>query len=254
MGGGFPAAAFGGRADVMAQLAPAGPVYQAGTLSGNPVATAAGLAHAAAAARRGLRAASTRSPPTVARPGAPRRWPRRACAHRVQTAGNMFSVFFTDAEVRDYDGREAAGGVPLHRLLPRDAGAGRVPAAVRVRGLVRLGRARRRGRSSGSPPRCPRRPRAPPRTAHATMSGPAAATDRADEIDRRPPDAARRGAQPRRRALRPAARLPPVRARPARWPTGSPSTSPGRDITHVVASPLERAQETAAPIADGARA
>ena len=44
MGGGFPAAAFGGRADVMAMLAPDGPVYQAGTLSGNPVATAAGLA------------------------------------------------------------------------------------------------------------------------------------------------------------------------------------------------------------------
>ena len=43
MGGGFPAAAFGGRADVMAQLAPEGPVYQAGTLSGNPVATTAGL-------------------------------------------------------------------------------------------------------------------------------------------------------------------------------------------------------------------
>ena len=44
MGGGFPAAAFGGRADVMALLAPDGPVYQAGTLSGNPVACAAGLA------------------------------------------------------------------------------------------------------------------------------------------------------------------------------------------------------------------
>src|SRR5690606_38522952 len=44
MGGGFPAAAFGGRADVMAMLAPEGPVYQAGTLSGNPVAAAAGLA------------------------------------------------------------------------------------------------------------------------------------------------------------------------------------------------------------------
>ena len=44
MGGGFPAAAFGGRADVMAQLAPSGPVYQAGTLSGNPIATTAGLA------------------------------------------------------------------------------------------------------------------------------------------------------------------------------------------------------------------
>jgi glutamate-1-semialdehyde 2,1-aminomutase len=43
MGGGLPAAAFGGRAEIMARLAPAGPVYQAGTLSGNPVATAAGL-------------------------------------------------------------------------------------------------------------------------------------------------------------------------------------------------------------------
>src|SRR5215204_2152331 len=44
MSGGLPAAAFGGRADVMAHLAPQGPVYQAGTLSGNPVAVAAGLA------------------------------------------------------------------------------------------------------------------------------------------------------------------------------------------------------------------
>lgn len=44
IGGGLPVGAFGGRADVMAQLAPLGPVYQAGTLSGNPLATAAGLA------------------------------------------------------------------------------------------------------------------------------------------------------------------------------------------------------------------
>ena len=44
IGGGLPLAAFGGRADVMSMLAPEGPVYQAGTLSGNPLATAAGLA------------------------------------------------------------------------------------------------------------------------------------------------------------------------------------------------------------------
>src|SRR5205814_10284602 len=43
LGGGLPLAAFGGRADVMSELAPSGPVYQAGTLSGNPLATAAGL-------------------------------------------------------------------------------------------------------------------------------------------------------------------------------------------------------------------
>src|SRR5262249_2244645 len=44
MGGGLPAAAFGGRAEIMSLLPPAGPVYQAGTLSGNPLACAAGLA------------------------------------------------------------------------------------------------------------------------------------------------------------------------------------------------------------------
>src|SRR5207237_8527444 len=43
VGGGLPAAAFGGRADIMQKLAPLGPVYQAGTLSGNPLALAAGL-------------------------------------------------------------------------------------------------------------------------------------------------------------------------------------------------------------------
>ncbi|MEU6705082.1 glutamate-1-semialdehyde 2,1-aminomutase [Streptomyces wuyuanensis] len=101
MGGGFPAAAFGGRADVMGHLAPAGPVYQAGTLSGNPVATAAGLAQlrllddaayekvdAVSAAVRGL------VTDALAKEGV---------AHRLQSASNMFSVFFTDGEVRDYE-------------------------------------------------------------------------------------------------------------------------------------------------------
>ncbi|MGL5909962.1 MAG: glutamate-1-semialdehyde 2,1-aminomutase [Phycicoccus sp.] len=101
MGGGFPAAAFGGRADVMALLAPDGPVYQAGTLSGNPVATAAGLAtlrgcddsvyrrldEVADALRVGVSAALTGA-------GVP---------HRVQSAGSMFSVFFRGGEVLDYD-------------------------------------------------------------------------------------------------------------------------------------------------------
>lgn len=102
MGGGFPAAAFGGRRDVMAHLAPDGPVYQAGTLSGNPVAATAGLttlrladdavyarvdhvaATLSAAAGDALRAA-----------GVP---------HVVQHAGSMFSVFFTDTPVLDYAG------------------------------------------------------------------------------------------------------------------------------------------------------
>ena len=101
MGGGFPAAAFGGRADVMAQLAPVGPVYQAGTLSGNPVATAAGLAQLRLlddAAYAAVDAVSREIQGLVTQALA-----KEGVAHRVQTAGNMFSVFFTDREVRDFE-------------------------------------------------------------------------------------------------------------------------------------------------------
>lgn len=101
MGGGFPAAAFGGRADVMAHLAPAGPVYQAGTLSGNPVATAAGVAQLrlldeAAYEKVDAVSAEVRSLVTDA-------FTKAGVAHRLQVAGNMFSVFFTDRDVTDYD-------------------------------------------------------------------------------------------------------------------------------------------------------
>jgi glutamate-1-semialdehyde 2,1-aminomutase len=103
MGGGLPAAAFGGRADLMEQLAPAGPVYQAGTLSGNPVAVAAGLTtlrhctdevyarcDEVAAVLRGAASAA------LFAAGVP---------HRVQQAGSMFSIFFVpdERQVRDYD-------------------------------------------------------------------------------------------------------------------------------------------------------
>ncbi|MGP2436564.1 glutamate-1-semialdehyde 2,1-aminomutase [Streptomyces sp. JW3] len=100
MGGGFPAAAFGGRADVMAHLAPAGPVYQAGTLSGNPVATAAGLAQLRLldeAAYDQVDETSRQIQGLVGEALA-----KEGVAHRIQTASNMFSVFFTDRPVRDY--------------------------------------------------------------------------------------------------------------------------------------------------------
>ncbi|MEJ8648981.1 glutamate-1-semialdehyde 2,1-aminomutase [Streptomyces sp. MS1.AVA.3] len=105
MGGGFPAAAFGGRADVMAHLAPAGPVYQAGTLSGNPIATAAGVAQLRLlddAAYRKVDAVSAEVRGLVTAALA-----KEGVAHRLQVAGNMFSVFFTDAEVTDYDAAKA---------------------------------------------------------------------------------------------------------------------------------------------------
>ncbi|MFI8984326.1 glutamate-1-semialdehyde 2,1-aminomutase [Streptomyces antimycoticus] len=105
MGGGFPAAAFGGRADVMERLAPAGPVYQAGTLSGNPIATAAGVAQLRLlddAAYGQVDAASERLRSMVTEALS-----KAGVAHRVQVAGNMFSVFFTDDEVTDYEQAKA---------------------------------------------------------------------------------------------------------------------------------------------------
>jgi glutamate-1-semialdehyde 2,1-aminomutase len=102
MGGGFPAAAFGGRADVMAHLAPAGPVYQAGTLSGNPVATAAGLATLRACTPEVYAAVDANA--AAVREAASAALSAAGVPHLVNTAGSMFSVFFTGRDaVRNYD-------------------------------------------------------------------------------------------------------------------------------------------------------
>ncbi len=96
MGGGFPAAAFGGRADVMAQLAPSGPVYQAGTLAGNPVASTAGLttlrlADDAAYARLDDWSARARVLVSEALTAA-------GVPHVVQNVGSMFSILWGRTE------------------------------------------------------------------------------------------------------------------------------------------------------------
>ena len=106
MSGGLPAAAFGGRADIMAKLAPGGPVYQAGTLSGNPVAVAAGLATLRAADQSVYAALDANAKRLgnlfhIALNEA-------GVAHNVQYAGNLVSVFFGEQPVRDYAGAQAS--------------------------------------------------------------------------------------------------------------------------------------------------
>ncbi|UVI37125.1 glutamate-1-semialdehyde 2,1-aminomutase [Brevibacterium spongiae] len=102
MGGGFPAAAFGGRAEIMAHLAPAGPVYQAGTLSGNPVATAAGLATLKLTTELDVYSHIERAADLL-HPAVASALEAEGVAHVIQSANSMFSVFFTDAEVTNYD-------------------------------------------------------------------------------------------------------------------------------------------------------
>jgi glutamate-1-semialdehyde 2,1-aminomutase len=101
VGGGLPAAAYGGRADIMAQVAPDGPVYQAGTLSGNPLAMAAGATMLDLLARPGtyeaLEATSARLEAGL------RRAARDAGAvASVNRVGSMLTVFFCAGPVTDY--------------------------------------------------------------------------------------------------------------------------------------------------------
>lgn len=106
MSGGLPAAAFGGRAEVMERLAPLGPVYQAGTLSGNPVAMAAGLATLRAADDAGyatLNANADRLAGLFAES-----LTNASVPHQVSRAGNMLSVFFTDTPVTDFASARAS--------------------------------------------------------------------------------------------------------------------------------------------------
>lgn len=100
MSGGLPAAAFGGRAEVMERLAPLGPVYQAGTLSGNPVAMAAGLATLRAAddaVYATLDANADRLGALITAALA-----EASVAHRVARAGNFLTVFFGDGEPTNF--------------------------------------------------------------------------------------------------------------------------------------------------------
>jgi glutamate-1-semialdehyde 2,1-aminomutase len=103
IGGGLPVAAYGGRRDIMDMIAPLGPVYQAGTLSGNPLAMRAGLAtlplleargfYTALDAKAGCLAEGFRA--ALAETGVP---------GQINLSGSLLTVFFTAAPVRDYSG------------------------------------------------------------------------------------------------------------------------------------------------------
>jgi len=103
IGGGLPLAAYGGRADIMDTVAPVGPVYQAGTLSGNPLAVAAGLAQLTMLDEQKdtlytdlhhkMHTLAQTTKDTAAQLGIP---------HRINRLGSMMTLFFTDAKVVDF--------------------------------------------------------------------------------------------------------------------------------------------------------
>jgi glutamate-1-semialdehyde 2,1-aminomutase len=102
VGGGFPVGAYGGRADIMKKVMPAGPVFQAGTLSGNPVAMAAGIAMLRELKEkrpyRKLDQLTQRFADGLARAAAESKIP-----HQINRVGSMWTFFFTDSPVVDLD-------------------------------------------------------------------------------------------------------------------------------------------------------
>ncbi len=107
MGGGFPCAAFGGRRDVMEHLAPLGPVYQAGTLSGNPVAVSAGIAALDLAREEQPYPFLERHAGQLA-DGLAERFTAAGIPATINRASSMFSVFFTEGPVRNFEDARAA--------------------------------------------------------------------------------------------------------------------------------------------------
>jgi glutamate-1-semialdehyde 2,1-aminomutase len=116
MGGGFPCAAFGGRRDVMERLAPVGPVYQAGTLSGNPVAVAAGIA-ALDLAKALEPCPALAETATALADGLTERFATRGIPATANRAQSLFSVAFSDDRVRDFAGAKAADHERYARLF-----------------------------------------------------------------------------------------------------------------------------------------
>ena len=123
MGGGFPCAAFGGRRDLMEQLAPVGPVYQAGTLSGNPVAVAAGLAALELIDREDPYAALETTAEDL-QSGLAVAFETNGIEATVTRAGSLLSVFFSGGPIRNFEDAKAADHERFARFFHHMLGEG----------------------------------------------------------------------------------------------------------------------------------
>jgi len=138
IGGGLPIAAFGGRADVMASLAPLGPVYQAGTLSGNPLATAAGRAALGELTDDGFKVLAARAERLAA--GIHDGLAEAGIAVQVPVVGPLVGLHFSTTPAVDYDTARttdtARYGAFFHAMLRRGVALAPGPYEVAFLGLA----------------------------------------------------------------------------------------------------------------------
>ncbi len=116
IGGGLPVGAYGGRREIMAMVSPEGPVYQAGTLSGNPLAMTAGITTIRELAKPGAyRALEEKS--SMLEAGLKDAAKRAGVRTRFYRAGSMFCTYFTDTDVRDYSTAKTADTAKFGRFF-----------------------------------------------------------------------------------------------------------------------------------------
>jgi glutamate-1-semialdehyde 2,1-aminomutase len=122
IGGGLPVGAYGGRAEIMEMLSPSGSVYQAGTLSGNPVAVAAGLATLDAVSKKGFYK-DLEKKAAILQSGLADAAAKVGVKIFLSRVGSMFTVFFSDGPVHDYEAALAADTTKyaafFHAMLDR---------------------------------------------------------------------------------------------------------------------------------------
>ncbi|MDG4945514.1 glutamate-1-semialdehyde 2,1-aminomutase [Weeksellaceae bacterium KMM 9713] len=116
IGGGLPVGAFAGRREIMEYLAPIGPVYQAGTLSGNPLAMRAGLTTLQLLKQNPNCFEEVENTTLEIAEGVHNIFTKNSIEHSINVIGSMFSVFFTDVEVTDFETAKTANNPTFNRF------------------------------------------------------------------------------------------------------------------------------------------
>ncbi|STY59410.1 Glutamate-1-semialdehyde 2,1-aminomutase [Mannheimia haemolytica] len=136
IGGGMPVGAFGGKKEIMEYIAPTGPVYQAGTLSGNPIAMAAGLACLTELSKAGNETILAEKTKTLAE-GFKALADKHNVPLTVQYVGGMFGLFFTEQKaVNNFQEVMKCDAAKIQPFLPLNAGTRRVFSPIGIRGRV----------------------------------------------------------------------------------------------------------------------
>ncbi len=144
IGGGLPVAAYGGKREIMERVAPLGPVYQAGTLSGNPLAMRAGLAMLPKLQAPGFYEDLNRKTLRLA-DGLRAALGETGVEGVVNVAGSLLTIFFASGPVRDYADAKKSDTARFGKFFQEMLAPGNLPAAIAIRSAFRFRGAHGRG-------------------------------------------------------------------------------------------------------------